>query len=182
MVSIFHEGAEALAYDEAVHTDSLEQDLSVELGRENFTAHPQLSQFKDRQPLRTALSAIRANLDQRMREWRGSAKVVEQSLRQLVLAEQSRTEALADLEHAEAEVAQSAGVVTQSLAGFDEDENIRDIDPLFERSQQALDELERAAGELSIAQEWCRSAAKQYAEALRREQVLRLYIQTPHRH
>src|ERR1700742_369991 len=120
MVSIYHEGAEAFAYDEAVRTDTLEQDLSAELGRENFSAHPQLSQVKDRQPLRTALSAIRSNLDQRMREWRGSAKVVEQSLRQLVLAEQARTEALADLEHAEAEVAQSAGVVTQSLAAFDE--------------------------------------------------------------
>jgi hypothetical protein len=181
MVGVYHEGPEAFAYDEGVRTDTLERDLSAELGRDNYAAHAQLSQ-KDRQPLRTALSAIRANLDQRMREWRGSAKVVEQGLRQLVLAEQSRAEALADLERVEAEAAQSAGVVTEALTGFDEDEDIRDIDPLFERSQQALDELERVTGELSIAQEWCRSAAKQYAEALRREQVLRLYIQTPNRH
>ncbi|BCJ91644.1 hypothetical protein IZ6_23790 [Terrihabitans soli] len=180
MVSVYHDGAEAssFAYDASVHTDTLEQDLSAELGRDNVVPHPQQ---KDRQPLRTALSAIRINLDQRMREWRGSAKVVEQSLRQLVAAEQARSEALSDLQRIEAEVAHSGGVVTQALAAFDEDEDIRDIDPLFERSQQALDELESAAGELSIAQEWCRSAAKQYAEALRREQVLRLYIQSPSR-
>lgn len=87
-MGIYHEGAEAIAYDDAVRTDALEQELSVELGREVFASHPQL---KERQPLRTALSAIRANLDQRMREWRGSAKIVEQSLRQLTAAEQSRS-------------------------------------------------------------------------------------------
>jgi hypothetical protein len=178
MAGIYHEGAEAIAYDDAARTDTLEQDLGAELGREVFASHPQLV---ERQPLRTALSAIRANLDQRMREWRGSAKIVEQSLRQLVAAEHSRADALADLQRIEEEVAQSGGVVTQALAGFDENEDIRDIDPLFERSQRALDDLDHAAGELSIAQEWCRSAWKQYAEALRREQVLRLYIQTPHR-
>lgn len=177
-MGIYHEGAEAIAYDDAVRTDALEQELSVELGREVFASHPQL---KERQPLRTALSAIRANLDQRMREWRGSAKVVEQSLRQLTAAEQSRSEALADLERIENEVAQSGSIVSEALAGFDENDDISDIDPLFERSQRALDDLDRAAGELSIAQEWCRSAWRQYAEALRREQVLRLYLQTPHR-
>ena len=143
-----------------------------------FASHPQL---RERQPLRTALSAIRANLDQRMRDWRGSAKIVEQSLRQLTAAEQSRSEALADLERIEEEVAQSGGIVTEALAGFDENDDIQNIEPLFERSQRALDDLDRAAGELSIAQEWCRSAWRQYAEALRREQVLRLYLQTPHR-
>lgn len=177
MVSIYHEGAHetSFGYDAAVRTDTLADDLGRELGRQT------LEQSDDnvaRQPLRSALTAIRTNLDQRMREWRGSAKVVEQSLRQMASAEQARAEAIADLEHAQAEVALTGQAVTQALAGFDEASEVPNLDPLFARSQEALDELDRVASELSIAEVWCRAAWKQYADAVEREHVLRFHIQS----
>jgi hypothetical protein len=177
MVSIYHEGApEApFGYDAAVRTDTLEEDLGRELGRQPLETNHNTGL---RQPLRTALTAIRTNLDQRMREWRGSAKVVEQSLRQMAAAEQARAEAIADLERAEADAARAGHAVTQALAGFDESREVPNLDPLFARSQEALDELDRVASELSIAEVWCRSAWKQYAEAVEREHLLRFHIQS----
>lgn len=177
MVSIYHDNIQAVPsdYSAEARTDTLEADLGRELGRETFEVPVQPVRH---QPLRTALSVIRGNLDQRLREWRGSAKVVEQSLRQLGAAEQARAETMAEFERAQAEVRHTTGVLTEVLVGFDESDDVQNIDPLFERSQQALDELDRITGELSIVQEWCRSAWRQYAEALRREQALRFHIQS----
>jgi hypothetical protein len=177
MVSIYHEGVHEapFGYDAAVRTDTLEEDLGRELGRQQVALN---EDGLSRQPLRTALTAIRTNLDQRMREWRGSAKVVEQSLRQMASAEQARSEAIADLDRAEGDVARAGLAVTQALAGFDEASEIPNLDPLFARSQDALDELDRVASELSIAEVWCRAAWKQYADAVEREHVLRFHIQT----
>ncbi len=178
MVSSYNKGARAntFANDASERSDALERELSAELGLEDYA--PPQDTAPPPQPSRTALSAFRGSLDQRMREWRGSARILEQCLRQLMAAEQARAAALAEFERVHAAVAQTSGVVTQALAALEQSEDIPDIDPLFERSKQELDELDRITGELSITQEWCRSAWKQYAEALRREQVMRLYIQT----
>ena len=164
-------------------TDTIEADLERELARRTplqsvlqQAANEQVAE--NQKPLRMALSAIRNNLDRRTREWRGSAKVVEQSLRQLVAAEQARTMALQELADIEAEVAHTGRRLTEALASFDETDETKDIDPLFAQSESALDELDRITGDLSIAQHWCRAAWKQYAEALAKEQEMRLHIQS----
>lgn len=177
MVGIYHEGVHetSFGYDAAVRTDTLEADIGRELGRQPIASDEDVA---SRRPLRSALTAIRTNLDQRMREWRGSAKVVEQSLRQMASAEQARAEALADLNRAEALVAVAGQAVTQALAGFDESDEIPNLEPLFARSQESLDELDRVTSELSIAEVWCRAAWKQYADAVEREHLLRFHIQT----
>ncbi len=130
-------------------------------------------------PLRKALSAVREDLDRRTREWRGSAQVVEQTLRQLAAAEQARSIALKALTQIEAEVAITGEALTVALASFDEVDGGRDIDPLFIQSDASLDARDRAASEVAIAQRWCRSAWNIYAEALENERVLRLQIQSP---
>jgi hypothetical protein len=180
-----------LAYDNLDRLDDMEQELGRELSRfqqaqvqqSQGPAYPATFQQTPplpaaHKPLRMALSAVRDNLDRRTREWRGSAKVVEQSLRQLVAAEEARAQSLADLAHAEAEVARTGQLVTDALAAFDETDRSRDIDPLFEHSQAALEDLDRITNDLSIAQCWCRAAWKQYADALEREQKIRFHIQS----
>jgi hypothetical protein len=177
-----------LAYDSIDRLDEMEQELGRELGRFQQQAQFQQNQPVQLQqtqplpaahkPLRMALSAVRDNLDRRTREWRGSAKVVEQSLRQLIAAEEARAQALADLAHVEADVARTGQLVTDALAAFDESDRSRDIDPLFENSQAALEDLDRITNDLSIAQCWCRAAWKQYADALEREQYIRFHIQS----
>jgi hypothetical protein len=171
----------------ADHTDAdwastIEADLERELARRTpLQAVLQQPIHDDRpvsKPLRMALSAIRDNLDRRTREWRGSAKVVEQSLRQLVAAEEARASALQELADVEADVARTGRRLTEALASFDETDETKDIDPLFAQSQAALDDLDRVANDLSIAQHWCRSAWKYYAEALEHEQQMRLQIQS----
>jgi len=162
--------------------DTIEADLERELARrsplQSVLQHAVNDEASSNKPLRMALSAIRDNLDRRTREWRGSAKVVEQSLRQLVAAEQARSTALQQLADIEAEVAHTGHRLTEALASFDETDEAKDIDPLFVQSEAALDDLDRVASDLSIAQHWCRSAWKHYAEALSKEQEMRLQIQS----
>jgi chromosome segregation ATPase len=155
-----------------VHTDTLEDDIGRELGR-----HPFRSGQAFASPPGAVLGADHTSLDRRMREWRGLAKVVEQSHQQLVAAEQERSEVLSDLHRIEGDVARAAQAVTKALAGLDAADEMLDIDPLFARSQEALDELDRAINELSAAEVWCRTAWKHYAEAAASERVLRFNIQ-----
>lgn len=163
--------------------DTIEADLERELARRTpmqgvLTTSTVQSSVSAQKPLRMALSAIRDNLDRRTREWRGSAKVVEQCLRALVAAEQARATALSELAEIEADVARSGQALTKALASFDEIDESKNIDPLFAQSDAALDDLDRVTNELSIAQHWCRAAWKAYAEALAKEQSLRLNIQS----
>ena len=163
--------------------DTIEADLERELARRTplqsvLQDTPQQELKAANKPLRMALSAIRDNLDRRTREWRGSAKVVEQSLRQLVAAEQARAAALTELADIQSEVARTAEALSQALASFDETDETKNIDPLFAQSQAALDDLDRVATELSISQHWCRSAWKYYSESLENEQAMRLHIQS----
>jgi hypothetical protein len=163
--------------------DTIEADLERELARRTplqgvLTASNVQDAVPVQKPLRMALSAIRDNLDRRTREWRGSAKVVEQCLRALVAAEQARAAALTELAEIEADVARTGQALTKALASFDEMDENKNIDPLFAQSEASLDDLDRVTNELSIAQHWCRAAWKAYAEALAREQSLRLNIQS----
>lgn len=162
--------------------DTIEADLERELGRRTPLAEKHASSpvadAAGQKPIRVALSAIRDNLDRRTREWRGSAMVVEQCLRALVAAEQARAAALTELAEVEADVARTGQALTSALASFDESDENKNIDPLFAQSEAALDDLNRIANELSVAQHWCRAAWKAYAEALAREQNLRLNIQS----
>lgn len=170
--------------EETDWASAVEADLAGEAGRQNgmplqhvLEAAVQESIVRNK-PLRMALSAIRDNLDRRTREWRGSAKVVEQSLRQLVAAEQARAAALEELAEIEDAVSRTGQALTEALSSFDETDESKNIDPLFSRSDAALDELDRVTNDLSIAQHWCRSAWKTYSEALEREQLLRQHIQS----
>lgn len=163
--------------------DTIEADLERELARRTplqsvLAAASAPEPVPAQKPLRMALSAIRDNLDRRTREWRGSAKVVEQCLRALVAAEQARAAALSELAEIEADVARTGQALTNALASFDEMDENKNIDPLFSQSEAALDDLDRVTTELSIAQHWCRAAWKAYAEALAKEQSLRLNIQS----
>lgn len=162
--------------------DTIEADLERELARRTPMQSVLTASAQDavpaQKPLRMALSAIRDNLDRRTREWRGSAKIVEQCLRALVAAEQARAAALSELAEIEADVARTGQALTKALASFDETDENKNIDPLFAQSEASLDDLDRVTNELSIAQHWCRAAWKAYAEALAREQSLRLNIQS----
>ena len=163
--------------------DTIEADLERELARRTplqgvLTSAAEQDPVAAPKPLRMALSAIRDNLDRRTREWRGSAKIVEQCLRALVAAEQSRAAALTELAEIEADVARTGQALTKALASFDETDENKNIDPLFAQSEAALDDLDRVTNELSVAQHWCRAAWKAYAEALAKEQSLRLNIQS----
>jgi len=131
-----------------------------------------------RQPLRMALSAIRDDLERRTREWRGSAQVVEQTLRQLVAAEQDRAAALEELSKAEARVVRTGDALTEALATFDETGESKNLDPRFLDSEGALQDLDRAASDLAVTQHCCRAAWKAYEEALAAEQDLRIRIKT----
>ena len=146
--------APPLASNSRDWADTIEADLERELTRRTplqNVLQAASEQAPVNKPLRMALSAIRNNLDRRTREWRGSAKVVEQSLRQLVAAEQARTMALQELADIEAEVAHTGRRLTEALASFDETDETKDIDPLFAQSELALEELDRITGDLSIA-------------------------------
>jgi hypothetical protein len=174
--------APPLAGNSSDWADTIEADLERELARrtplQSVLQHAANEEVSNNKPLRMALSAIRSNLDRRTREWRGSAKVVEQSLRQLVAAEQARSMALQELADVEAEVAHTGRRLTEALASFDESDEAKDIDPLFAQSESALEELDRVTNDLSISQHWCRSAWRHYAEALAKEQEMRLHIQS----
>lgn len=171
--------------DDKDWTEAVEADLAGGTGGasamplqqvfEQATAQPTPDAHK---PLRMALSAIRNDLDRRTREWRGSAKVVEQSLRQLVAAEQARSLALQELAAVEDDVTLTARTLTDALAAFDETGERKNIEPLFSRGAAALEDLERIANELAIAQHWCRSAWAAYAEALEQEQLRRRHLQS----
>jgi hypothetical protein len=176
----FHAPPLAYAAADAAYAAEAADDEVMDLGRElgRHSDHQPYANEAPRKPLRMALSAIRENLDRRTREWRGSAKVVEQSLRQLVAAESSRAQALDELRQVEVLVERTGQLVTEALASFDESDQGKDIDPLFEHSQRALDDLDRVTNDLSIAQHWCRTAWRQYAQALEQEQLLRYHIQS----
>jgi hypothetical protein len=160
--------------------------IEVDLEREMSTRTPlqkvvgnTSGSMAPQKPLRMALSAVREDLDRRAREWRGSAQVVEQTLRQLAAAEQARATALKALAQIEVEVTVTGEALTAALASFDEADEGGDVDQLFVQSDESLDARDRAASEVAIAQRWCRSAWNAYAEALENERVLRLQIQSP---
>jgi hypothetical protein len=156
--------------------------IEVDLEREMSARTPLqkvVGSTSSQKPLRKALSAVREDLDRRTREWRDSAQIVEQTLRQLAAAEQARATALKALEQIDAEVAVAGEALTVALASFDEADGGRDIEPLFVQSDVSMAARDRAASEVAIAQRWCRSAWNTYAEALEDERVLRVQIQSP---
>jgi hypothetical protein len=164
-------------WKEMIEVD-LEREISARTPLQKVVGGTSMS---SQRPLRTALSAVRDDLDRRAREWRGSAQIVEQTLRQLAAAEQSRANALRNLAQIEAEVAITGETLTAAMAAFDEAEGARDIAPLFAQSEASLEALDRAASEVLIAQHWCRSAWSTYAQAIESERVLRQRIQSPER-
>src|SRR4051812_2001864 len=103
---------------------------------DNFVRRTNLQQAMDRaeivpdapaRPLRMALSAVRETLDERTRDWRASARAVEQTMRQLLSAEHTRGDALRDLDRAQGVVARTSADLTSALAGFDERDGGKDI-------------------------------------------------------
>ncbi|BCJ91497.1 hypothetical protein IZ6_22320 [Terrihabitans soli] len=127
--------------------------------------------------LRMALSEIRDDLERRTREWRTSAKVVEQTLQQLAIAEGKRSEAFDALLRIEADVAQSGQQLTMALSSFDETGESKNIAPRFAQSEQALLDLDKVTSNLLAAQNCCRFAWNAYADALAAEERLRQDVQ-----
>lgn len=136
-------------------------------------------QSSEAMPLRPVLSAVRQSLDARTREWRASAKAVEQAMRQLLTAEYARGDALKALSRAQSDIERTNSDLTQALASFDERNESKNIEPLFKLSNDAIEELERTTTDLSLAQMWCRSAWDAYVAALEREQQYRAGLQAP---
>jgi hypothetical protein len=181
-----HTGESQAVHLSAEQTDwanTIESDLEREMGRstplQKVLHEAGRGQAESSpKPLRQALSQVRENLDRRAREWRGSARIVEQTLRQLVAAEQQRNEALRGLADVQSEVERAGRHLSAVLASFDENDASKEIDSYFAQSELAIEALDRAATELSITEHWCRSAWKSYADALDREQALRAQIQS----
>jgi hypothetical protein len=169
-------------HDPETPTDTPVQDLPPDwpAEREDRTRHIDLQQVVERavvgetdeEPL-TALSAGREKLGARTGDWKRAARAVEQTLRQLLAAENARREALKVLETAHLNVERTSQALATPLTSFDHKDEMNNIEPLFNRSEEALDELERATEELAIAQMFCRSAWHAYAGALEQEQQCR---------
>ena len=164
-------------------TDTIGEDLEREL-RQRTPLREILAKASDEpsqaepgdQPAHAALSAIREDFDSRTQEWRGSARLVEQTLRQLVAAEQDRANALEELARAEAHVGRTGGALTEALASFGETGDSRHLDPCFLDSEAALQNLDRATRDLAVTQHCCRAAWRAYEDALATEQDLRARI------
>jgi len=167
------------------HTDTSAQELPAE--QEDLARRTNLQQVLEQAvagtpeagPLRMALSKVREKLSTHTGEWKRSARAVEQALRQLLSAEQARREALKALESAHSAVERTSQALAIPLNSFDQKDESKNIDPLFRESEEALDELERAANELAVAQLYCRSAWEAYARALEHEQQCRSQLQAP---
>ncbi len=174
-------------HDTETPADTTSQDLAPDWSaeREETTRRTDLQQILERAVVdtleaepRVALSAGREKLGARTGDWKRAARAVEQALRQLLSAEQARREALKVLETAYLNVEQTSQALTFPLTSFDQKGGeTRNIDPLFRQSEEALDEIERAADELAIAQLFCRSAWDAYARALEQEQQCRSQLQ-----
>jgi hypothetical protein len=127
--------------------------------------------------LRMALSEIRDDLDRRTRQWRSAAKIVEQTLQQLAIAETRRSEALEALVRIENEVSRTGHALTMALSSFDESGETKNIDPRFKHSEDALLDLDKVTSDLLVAQSVCRAAWLAYSEALANEAQLRQDVQ-----
>lgn len=132
---------------------------------------------KTKPSLRMALSEIRDDLDRRTRQWRSSAKVVEQTLQQLAIAETRRSEALEALVRIENEVSRTGHALTMALSSFDESGETKNIDPRFAQSEDALLDLDKVTSDLLVAQSVCRAAWLAYSDALASEENLRRDVQ-----
>jgi len=172
-------------HDTETPTDTTSQELPPDWSaEEETTRRSDLQQILERAVVdtleaepRVALSAGREKLGARTGDWKRAARAVEQALRQLLAAEQARREALKVLETAYVNVEQTSQALTTPLTSFDQKGESKNIDPLFRQSEEALDEIERAADELAIAQLFCRSAWDAYARALEQEQQCRSQLQ-----
>lgn len=127
--------------------------------------------------LRLALSEIRDDLERRTRTWRNSAKIVEQTLQHLAIAEAKRAEAYTTLIQIQDEVSRSGQHLALALSSFDETGETKNITPRFAQSETALLDLDKAASDLLAAQNCCRAAWLAYSEALNVEENLRHDVQ-----
>jgi hypothetical protein len=171
-------------HDPETPTDAPVQEMSPDWTGEPDARHIDLQEVVERAVTAsdvTALSAGREKMVARTGDWKRAARAVEQTLRQLLSAEQSRREALKALEAAQFNVAQTSQALASPLTSFDRKEETKNIEPLFRQSEEALDELERAAEELAIAQLFVRSAWDGYARALEQEEQCRSQLHVPER-
>ena len=124
-------------------------------------------------PLKTALMAIRDDLERRSREWMTVARLVEQSRQHLAAAESDRDATYKQLVEIVPLVEETARDLKAATDSYQEGETPRDLKALFERNGQALDQLEKLAGALRTQLVWSRSAWEQYFQNMENEQRLR---------
>jgi hypothetical protein len=127
--------------------------------------------------LRMALSEIRDDLERRTRQWRSSAKIVEQTLQHLAIAEAKRSEAFTAFLHVEQDVAQTGQQLSLAMSKFDETGETKNLTSRFAQSEAALLELDKLTSNLLAAQNCCRAAWTAYADALATEESLRHDVQ-----
>lgn len=122
------------------------------------------------------LSDRRTTLERRTRDWKLSAGYAEQSLRQLMAAQDARVTAIVQLQATANEVERRNRSLTDAITTFDEPDADKDLGPLFGASDAALEALELAIQDLRAAQSWCSVVWNTYREALEAEQLHRMYI------
>jgi len=121
----------------------------------------------------SAFASLRDDLERRSRQWVTTVRVLELQHQHLTAAELERDAAYAQLSQVIPVVEEMAGALKAAMDAYKAGKPTRDLDVLFERNEEAINDLEKAALAVSTHFLACRSAWDQYLQSVESAKRLR---------